>query len=197
MRTLTHFLLWNVGLAKAGTQTTKAERDCLRRHAANKRRLVEIGVWHGVTTTCLREVMAPDGVLIAVDPYPRGRLGVSLQQIISKREVGRLTRGTVRWVRTTGAEAAQRHAVHKAEPIDFIFIDGDHSYDAIAADWYGWSPLVGPRGVVALHDSRSGAGRNLDDAGSAVFTREVILQDPRFAVIDEVDTLTVLQRTAE
>ncbi len=197
MRTLPHFLLWNMGLAEAETQTTRAERNCLERHAANKRHLVEIGVWHGVTTACLREVMAPDGVLVAVDPYPRGRLGVSLPRIIAKREVGRLSCGTVRWVRTTGAEAAERHAARRTEPIDFIFIDGDHSYDAIAADWYGWSPLVGRRGVVALHDSRSGAGRNLDDAGSAVFTREVILQDPQFAVIDEVDTLTVIQRTAE
>ncbi len=45
--------------------------------------------------------------------------------------------------------------------------------------------------------SRSGAGRNFDDAGSAVCTREVILQDTRLAVIDEVDSSTVLQPAAE
>ena len=60
MRVLTHFLVWRLGLAAAQTQTTPAERDCLALHAAGKRRCVEIGVWHGVTTCRLRAAMAVD-----------------------------------------------------------------------------------------------------------------------------------------
>lgn len=38
--------------------------------------------------------------------------------------------------------------------------------------------------------------RQIEDAGSARYTREVISQDPRFEVVEVVDTLTVLRRCA-
>ncbi len=191
---MTHFLLWSLGLAQAETQTTSAERECLARHAAEKKRLVEIGVWHGVTTCCLRQAMASDGTLFAVDPYPVGRLGFSAQRSIAHREVRRIHNGYVKWLRKTGAEAARDYLAAGEEPVDFVFIDGDHSYEGLRRDWQGWSPLLGPGGVVALHDSRSSAERLIDDAGSVIFTREVILHDPRFELLETIDTLTVLRR---
>lgn len=36
---------------------------------------------------------------------------------------------------------------------DFAFIDGDHSYEGVRADWLAWSPLVRPGGLVAFHDT--------------------------------------------
>ena len=194
MSVLTHFLKWQVGLARAETQTTEAERDCLARHAAGKRVLVEVGVWHGVTTCRLRAAMAADGVLYAIDPYPVGRLGVSFQQRIAHNEVGRVPNGRVEWVRATGVAAARELAPLVGGKVEFIFIDGDHSYDGLKADWEGWAGLIAPGGVVALHDSRSSPNRPLDDAGSVRYTRSVILADPRFEVADEVDSLTVLRR---
>src|SRR5207247_8511624 len=112
---------------KAETQTTDSERECLARHAAGKRHLVEIGVWHGVTTRRLRHAMAADAVLFAVDPYAKGRLGFSAQRYIAHRSVAGVRQGEVRWVRLTGASAGQRHAAAGLLPVDFIFIDGDHS----------------------------------------------------------------------
>lgn len=42
-------------------------------------------------------------------------------------------------------------------PVDFLFIDGDHSYDGTLLDWEWYSPLVRPGGIVAIHDiSRRG-----------------------------------------
>jgi predicted O-methyltransferase YrrM len=196
VRVLTHFLLWQLGLARAETQTTQAERDCLARQAAGKRRLAEIGVWHGVTTSRLRAAMAPDGVLFAVDPYPVGRLRFSAQRYIAHREVARVKNGTVRWIRATGAESGQAHAALKDSPVDFVFIDGDHSYDGLMGDWEAWSGLVSPGGIVALHDSRSTPERDIEDAGSVRYTKDVILKDARFAVIEAVDSLTILRRRA-
>lgn len=194
MRVLTHLLLWRAGLARAETQTTEAERACLARHAEGRRRLVEIGIWHGVTTTRLRDAMAPDGVLFAVDPYPVGRLGFSAQRYIAQREVAAVANGTVRWLRSTGAEAGRAFATAGEEPVDFVFIDGDHSYEALEGDWTAWSPLVAPGGLMALHDSRSTPERPIEDAGSVRYTTQVILRDPHFAVIDTVESLTVLRR---
>lgn len=194
MRVLPHFLLWSVGLAPAETQTTDAERDCLARHAAGRHRLVEIGVWHGVTTARLRQVMALNAELLAVDPFPTGRLGFSAQRIIARREVDRVPNGSVRWVRATGYEVGRAYAATGKLPVEFAFIDGDHSYGGLSGDWTAWSPLIAVGGIVALHDSRSTPQRPIDDAGSVRFTNTVILKDPRFTVVDAVDSLTVLAR---
>lgn len=38
------------------------------------------------------------------------------------------------------------------EPIDVLFIDGDHTYEGVKADYELYSPLVRPGGVVGFHD---------------------------------------------
>jgi predicted O-methyltransferase YrrM len=195
MRVLAHFALWSLGLASAETQTTEAERDCLARHAAGKKRGAEIGVWHGVTTCRLRKAMAADATLFAGDPFPAGRLGFSAQRIIANREVSRLSMGNVQWIRQTGAEAA--HSLRGSGLFDFVFIDGDHSYEGLEADWTGWSRLLASGGVIALHDSRSTPERPISNAGSVLFTQEVILADRRFEMVETVDSLTVVQRIAD
>lgn len=46
----------------------------------------------------------------------------------------------------------------KDEPIDFLFIDGDHSYNAVETDYLNYAPLVCSGGIVAFHDSVGQAG---------------------------------------
>lgn len=197
MRVTTHFLLWSLKLARPETQTSEAERASLGRHAAGKKRVVEIGVWHGVTTKVLRNAMAPDGILLGVDPYPKGRFGFSVQRVIARREIARVTNGTVEWQRLTGVEAARLYAASDGPPLDFVFIDGDHSYEGLRGDWEAWNPLVAPHGIIALHDSCSSAERNIEDAGSVIFTREAILPDPDFKLVETVDTLTIMSRCSD
>jgi predicted O-methyltransferase YrrM len=191
---LTHFLLWNAGLARAETQTSESERACLARHAAGRRRLVEVGVWHGVTTCRLRRAMNAEGVLFGVDPYPPGRLGFSAQRAIARREVKKSSGGEVRWLRLTGVEAARLLAETCEPPLDFVFIDGDHSYEGLRGDWEAWSGLIAPGGVVALHDSCSSAEREIEDAGSVRYTRDVVRRDARYELAEVIDTLTVMRR---
>ena len=190
-RTVVRSVLWSVGLLAPSTQTTAAERACLRRHATGRRRLVETGVFNGVTTLELRHAMSPDAVLWAVDPFPKGRLGFNLDERIARHTVGLSANGTVEIVKLTGAEAAKRYAALGLPPVEFIFIDADHSWAGIEGDWTGWSPLVAPGGLAALHDSRSYPGREVT-LDSARYTAEVIRADPRFKVIDEIDSVTVL-----
>jgi predicted O-methyltransferase YrrM len=194
MRPLAHFLLWRMGLVRPTTQTTEAERNALARYAANQKTLVEIGVWHGVTTSRLCRVMASDAVLLAVDPFPPGRLGFSPQRLIAQAEVHKVARGRVIWMRTSGAEAAQQFTTSRRGAVDFVFMDGDHSYDGIRADWEAWSPLLALNGVAALHDSCSSSARSIEDCGSVVFTRETVRTDPRFELVEVVDTLSVYRR---
>jgi predicted O-methyltransferase YrrM len=194
MRVMVHFARWLAGLDRPNSQTNERERAHLVRHATGRRKLVEIGVWEGLTTTCLRRAMPPDAELLCVDPYPIGRLGFSTQQVIARSEVGKIPNGRVRWIRSTGAEAGRNYSLSAEGPVDFVFIDGDHSYEGIRNDWSVWSPLVASGGVVALHDSRSSHERNIEEAGSVLFTRDVILKDARYRELEPVDTLTVVQR---
>ena len=48
-------------------------------------------------------------------------------------------------------------------PYDFLFIDGDHSYDSVRQDWENYSPMVREGGFIALHDilPRPGYGVSL------------------------------------
>ena len=138
--------------------------------------------------------MASDGLLFGIDPYPKGRLRFSAQQYIARREVSKTSNGALRWVRLTGVEAARNCDSLNIGPVDFVFIDGDHSYEGLQGDWEAWSPLVAVRGIVALHDSCSSVGRQIEDAGSVIYTKEVIRRDQRFQLVEVVDSLTVLQR---
>lgn len=40
--------------------------------------------------------------------------------------------------------------------LDMLFIDGDHSYPGVLADWLLYSHLVAPGGLVVFHDAVSG-----------------------------------------
>ncbi len=39
-------------------------------------------------------------------------------------------------------------------PYEFIFIDGDHTYGSVRADWENYREMVAPGGVFAFHDTQ-------------------------------------------
>jgi predicted O-methyltransferase YrrM len=181
-----------MGLAPAETQTSSREREALAQQAQGRRRVVEIGVWHGVTTIRLRRAMRSDGILYAVDPFSPGRLGLSFQRIIAHREVSRVGGCRVEWVRSLGHLAAGQ--ILRTGAVDFVFIDGDHTFDAIERDWRAWSGGLVQGGVIALHDSVATIDRPIHSAGSVLYTREVVANDVRYRLIATVDTLTLWER---
>jgi predicted O-methyltransferase YrrM len=184
------WIRYRLGLVAADTQTTKDERACLARHAAGRRNVVELGVMHGVTTGLLRSVMASEGVVTGIDRHPPGRLLVSFERLTAKSELARYPRGRAVLLRQWSYEAARDWTT----PIDFLFIDGDHSWTGLERDWRDWTTHLVSGGLVALHDSRSMPDR--DDLDSVRFTQDVVLHDARFRVVDTVDSLTVLERNA-
>ncbi len=188
-----HYIGYLLGLTQPTTETTSEERACLEKYANNKRKLVEIGVSHGVNAKIFRSVMKEDGVYIAVDPYIRfffGIRGYGWARRIAHAEVNKVKRGSVVWVEDLGENAAHLPTIRHLLPIDFVFVDGDHSYEGLKGDWKAWSTNIVPGGIIALHDSR-----NRDNCGSERYTNEVILKAQNFTVVDKVDSLTVLKRT--
>jgi predicted O-methyltransferase YrrM len=196
MSVLWHFLKWAIGAAGPEVWTTDAERECLERYAAGKRRVVEIGVWHGGTSRILRRAMAHNGIFYAVDPYEPGRLGFSIPRIVARSEIARVSNGRVVWVRSTGVRATTSKEIQAAGPLDFVFIDAAQSYDALHAEWQAWAPLVAESGIVALHDTLRMNGDPTPEQTSVAYARDFIFQDRRFQILEAVDTLSVLQRRA-
>jgi predicted O-methyltransferase YrrM len=187
-RSLLHWLLHAARLAPARTQVHADELAALLRHAAGARAAVEIGVYHGATTARLRTVLSADGVLTAIDPHPPGRLGVSFERAVAQREVRRSHGARVEWARAT----SDRVAAQWATPVDFLFVDGDHTWNGIAADWTGWRPWLAAGARVALHDAAAVPHEPLHD--SVRYTTEVIAADPDFVVREVVRSLVVLER---
>jgi len=192
VRPAIHYVLYQFGLSRAETQTTSAERDCIASYAGGKKIAAEIGVWHGVTTCRIARELQPTGVLYAIDCYAPGRFGFNYQEHIAHREA-RCFGDRIRFILATSEVASLDLGQKLGSTFDFVFIDGDHSYRGLQTDWGAWSGLIASGGVVALHDSRSTPERNIDDAGSVIFTREVILNDVRFELQEQVDSLSVLR----
>ena len=135
----------------------------------------------------LRKAMAVDGKLWCVDPFPRGRFGISYQYLIANREVNKSTNGTVGFVQKLSHEAVKGWQ----EPIDLLFIDADHSYQAVRRDWDDWSPYVKAGGIIALHDSRT-----LKYPGVLKLVKEITADEGAYRNVEEVATLTVFEKLA-
>lgn len=43
-------------------------------------------------------------------------------------------------------------AALNGRPVDVLFIDGDHTYPGVKADWEMYGPLVRPGGLIGFHD---------------------------------------------
>lgn len=146
-----HRTLWvAVGVQRAQPQHTAEEATCLTRWAAGRRRLVEIGVAEGASALVIRRAMHPTGDLWLIDPFHLSRNPLfNTGLVAAKRTVNRCRRGRVHFIIETSQDAAREWS----QPIDFVFVDGDHRREAVLADWQGFSQWIEVGGVVLLHDA--------------------------------------------
>lgn len=177
-------------LRPVSAQHTDAEGACIQRWATDRRQLVEIGVAEGASAAETRAVMHPDGELVLIDPYVDSRIpGLQFMRAVAHRIVASVDRGSVVWIDDYSANAAKTWD----RPIDFLFIDGDHSVEGVRDDWEKWTRWISQGGVVLLHDSRAEAAWVPDDSGPVRVVRAAS-NDPAWEVVDEVDSITALQR---
>lgn len=179
-----------LGLRRPAAQHSEAERDLLERYAGAAGCIVELGVAEGGSAYEIRGAMREDAKLVLVDPYFGGWRGISMARIVARRLVNRLERGSVVWDRTTSVDAAKGWT----EAIDFLFIDADHSLEAVRRDWSVWSPFVRRGGHVALHDARVFDGGWTTAASGPVIAAKEIGDEPEWALVDAADSTVVFRR---
>jgi len=191
-RAFFHMLRYFAGLDEAQTQTTVAERECIARYARGKHRVVEIGVFEGVTTAVIASALDAEAVLYGIDPFVVGRLGICWGKPIAKRQVSRQKPVCkVEFIEQYSPVACKQ----LEGTFDFIFIDGDHSWNGIVQDWADWSSRVSVGGIIALHDTSVPAhNQDVAQLGSHKYFVEHIQHDNRFRLMETVDSLNVLER---
>jgi predicted O-methyltransferase YrrM len=187
-----HYLKVLTGSEASNTQTTEKERNALVKYSSNAGSIVEIGVFEGVNTALMASHMGKDGVLYGIDPFFKGRLGICYSKLITHRNLkkSKIVK-KVRLIEKLSFDAAG----DVPDKVDFIFIDGDHSYEGIKKDWELFSKKVPSKGIIALHDtSVPSHNPGVENLGSVKFFREVISKSHDFDTIETVDSLNILRR---
>lgn len=72
--------------------------------------------------------------------------------------------------------------------LDFLFIDGDHTYDGVEKDWKMYSPFVKKGGIIAFHDTVISQRHHDRDVYVGEFWRDLTKykksDDPTLCMID-------------
>lgn len=181
-------------LAKSNSMTST---ELLARlyHYANEMAgtVVEIGAYRGASTVALAMGVrdAGRGHIHSIDPHKdfHGVLGgVFSPEDHALFESALRKHGVEEWVTHHCTESG--FAVKNwTEGISLLWIDGDHSYDGVAADLQCWLPFVSDGGIVILDDHSPGS-----EVEAAVRDH---LPFSRFIPIERIGNALVLQRTAE
>lgn len=113
---------------------------------------LEIGSHLGASTCYLVAGIARNrGKIYCVDPWMNetmpGENHDTFPEFMSN--IG----GASRWVVTVRKPSEYLLKTDIATPLDLVFIDGDHDYEAVKADFHHIVPWVSRDGTIAFHDS--------------------------------------------
>ena len=118
-------------------------------------RVLEIGTAQGGTLYLWTQAASANATLVSVD-LPGGDFGGAYTPCRTK-----LYQAFARPEQTIYLELADSHQPDSLakvkelfgnQQIDFAFIDGDHTYEGVKADFNEYGPLVKPGGIIAFHD---------------------------------------------
>jgi cephalosporin hydroxylase len=139
------------------------------------RAVLEIGSHAGGTLHAWSAVSAEDAVVISVDLEASAcdrRLAGRRQRLVSIRGDSH-DPGTFSRVR----------AALDSRQVDFLFLDGDHSYPGVRTDFLTFAPLVRVGGLIGLHDIIEQPGRS--DCEVWRFWQELRGEGPTLECVDE------------
>lgn len=131
--------------------------------------LLEIGTSNGGSLFLFARAAAPDALLVSVD-LPRGEFGGGYPRwrSILYRSFAKPSQ-RIRLLRADSHASQTKNSARAAlegRSVDFLFIDGDHTYEGVKQDFEMYGPLVRPGGLIAFHDivpARPGGPRPLHE----------------------------------
>ncbi|MGB0766562.1 MAG: class I SAM-dependent methyltransferase [Phycisphaeraceae bacterium] len=118
-------------------------------------RVLEIGTAKGGTLYLWCQAASDDATLVSAD-LPWGKFGGGYDEPRADLYNAFARDGqTLHLLRGNSHDASTRdevRALFKSKPIDFAFIDGDHFYPGVKADFIEYGKMVRPGGLIAFHD---------------------------------------------
>lgn len=190
------FVATAMGVRRPHVMLTERDIAMLEKWGRDRRSLVEIGIFEGGSAVILRRVMSPEATLTLIDPFvPDSISAMRGSYRISRVVVNCARRGRVQFLRQFSYNVAKNWST----PVDFVFIDGDHSEQACRRDFEDWSQHVQPGGVILFHDSRRDQPPEQPWMGADGSTK--VVSDlfrrgshPHWRIVDEGGSIVVVQR---
>jgi cephalosporin hydroxylase len=145
-----NFEYWNI---KIKPEQVKSEIVALCRTVQNlnPKVIIEVGTARGGTLFLFARVANPEMILsIDLSLFKRGYefWKIPLFNSFGKKHVIKLINADSHNVETL----ARVRTLLKGKEVDFLFIDGDHTYQGVKKDFQNYSSLVRKGGIVAFHD---------------------------------------------
>lgn len=153
--------------------------------------IVEIGSWKGRSTTWLAEgaSLSSGTRIFAIDPHEPYISDPQADSLGDFR--ANLERLGLTALVTAIIARSQAAAVSFDQPIDLLFIDGDHDPGPVTADLTLWMPKLREGGWAALHDVRNRKWPGVSRGLSRLLWTSTTLADVRFA-----DSMAVMKSLA-
>ena len=164
-------------------------------------RALEIGSWQGKSTVCIAQgLRQKDGAqLTCIDPFDASGDRESEDMYGDRQnDLG----GPLRRAFDDNLKGANVHDLIDVrqgfshdwveqvdESLDLLFLDGDHSYEAILRDFVDWSPKVKNGGYLAMHDVVHPV-----HVGPRRVVEELIKNDPSWVEQRYVDSMFVARK---
>lgn len=177
------------------------EMEPLCRYAKDATLLIVIGVAYGASDCLLLMSTGPKAKVHGIDPFvPDSQGGWQSSAKQARRHVAaaaeRLGFDASRWI--LHEQYSYEAVVDAPARVDYLFLDGDHRYEAVRRDFEDWLPKVKVGGVVLIHDSRRVPGTpdkefNQGWPGPTQLAEE-LRQDARVALVEEAHSLTIWRK---
>lgn len=117
--------------------------------------IVEIGTARGGTFYSFCRVASPTATLISID-LPDGEFGGGYTEKEMKRiSKYALKKQKTHFIRKDSHKSSTKDELKKilnGQLVDFLMIDGDHTYEGVKQDFDLYSDIVKEGGVIAFHD---------------------------------------------
>jgi len=110
--------------------------------------ILEIGTAGGGTLFLFSNIAHEEAILISVDLYQAIEKRILFRYIGKEKQKIFLIQGDSHSIETL----RKIEGILRDDKVDFLFIDGDHSYEGVKKDFEMYSPLVRKGGIIAFHD---------------------------------------------
>lgn len=122
----------------------------------NPKTVLEIGTDKGGTLYLWCQAAAEDATIVSIDLSSRRRYSPKRRELYAK-----FIKSAKQKLHFLPFSSHEQSTVEKAsaifggKKIDYLFIDGDHTYEGVKSDYIMFSPLVKEGGLIAFHDIKT------------------------------------------